>query len=242
MREAPAISCPNCERLQHQVETLQQLVDHQQETLTSLSEQVHSLQEKLTAAAKNSGTSSKLPSSDLRKPPKPAPQPEQDKRQPGGQVGHPKHHRAAFVSEQINGGFCDHVLSCCPSCGHGVEPVPGPPQGVQRLDIRLIPVVIEEHRGHPVWCPQCLKMPYSPLPAVVEQGGSVIRAPAPRPQARRASRRERASGCWGDGVRCEGMVAPVSNQWFRVAITPLECCGSACHPARSVEGVQYDHE
>src|SRR5262249_9183883 len=38
---------------------------------------------------------------------------------------------------------------------------------------RLVPVVIAEHRGHPVWCPRCLKLHYSPLPAAVEQGGLV---------------------------------------------------------------------
>jgi transposase len=166
MDTGPASPCANCDRLQRRIDELEQVV-------ASLAEQLRQVQGKLAAAGKDSSTSSKPPSSDIVKPPKPAPPQGQEKRRPGGQPGHPKHERSAFPPEQINGGFFDHRLDCCPTCGHAVEPVQAPPRVVQQMDIRLIPVVVEEHRGHPVWCPACLKMHYSALPAVVEKGGLV---------------------------------------------------------------------
>jgi transposase len=165
--DAPTTNtCPNCERLQQQVQTLEKAV-------ALLTEQVRLLQEKLAAAGKNSSTSSKPPSSDIVKPPKPAPPPGQSKRSIGGQPGHAKHERAPFPPEQINGGVFPHFLECCPECGHVVEALAAPPRVVQQLDIQLIPLIIEEHCGHPAWCPACLKMHYAPLPAVIETGGLV---------------------------------------------------------------------
>jgi transposase len=77
------------------------------------------------------------------------------------------------LPEAINGGFFHHTLDCCPDCGHAVSPLDAPARIVQQLDIQAVPLVIEEHHGHPVWCPACLKMHYSPLPSVIEQGGLV---------------------------------------------------------------------
>jgi transposase len=166
MDTANATPCPNCERLGQQVKTLEQAV-------AALTEQVRLLQEKLAAAGKNSTTSSKPPSSDIVKPPKSAPAEGQAKRHIGGQPGHPKHQRAAFAPEQINGGFFDHRLGCCPDCGHVVEPMQGPPRIIQQLDIQPPPAVIEEHRSHPAWCPSCGKMHHAPLPDEVQIGGLV---------------------------------------------------------------------
>src|SRR5271168_576781 len=62
---------------------------------------VQSLQEQLAAARKDSSTSSKPPSSDIVKPPRPAPAADDSPRAPGGQVGHAKHERAPFPPEQV---------------------------------------------------------------------------------------------------------------------------------------------
>src|SRR5436853_7802332 len=117
MEAATAKPCANCERLQKQVEVLQQAV-------SSLTEQVRLLQEKLAAARKDSSTSSKPPSSDIVKPPKPAPPEGQDRRRIGGQPGHPKHERAAFPPGSIHGASVDHRLDLCPCCGHHLQPMP----------------------------------------------------------------------------------------------------------------------
>src|SRR5262249_11498503 len=149
MENEGATACPNCQRLQTQIDVLQA--------------ELAQLRQQVAALRKDSSTSSKPPSSDIVKPPKPAPPPGQDKRQRGGQPGHPRHQRAAFPPEQINGGSCDHTLACCPDCGHAVQPLHGPPRVVQQMDIRPTPVLVEEHKGHPAWCPKCLKVHYAPL-------------------------------------------------------------------------------
>src|SRR6266568_3845858 len=144
METSGTASCPNCQRLQAQVEALQA--------------EVALLREQAASLRKDSSTSSKPPSSDIVKPPKPAPPEGQAKRKIGGQRGHPKHQRAVFPPEQLNGGSFDHTLDCCPDCGHAVVPLQGPPRVVQQMDVRPAPVVVEEHRGHPAWCPHCLKV------------------------------------------------------------------------------------
>src|SRR3954454_18689876 len=115
--------CPNCELLQERLQKLEALVAAQ-------AEQIRLLQEKLAAAGKNSSTSSKPPSSDIVKPPKPEPPPGQDKRHIGAQPGHPKHERAPFPPEQINGGIHLHTIDCCPDCGHATHPLDAPPRVV----------------------------------------------------------------------------------------------------------------
>src|SRR4051795_12149908 len=115
MRAETTPSCPNCQRLQAQLDALQAQLD-------TLKADLIQLQKQLAAARKNSSTSSKPPSSDIVKPPKPPPPKGQEKRRIGGQPGHPKHERAAFPPEAINGGSFDHHLDLCPSCGQDLHP------------------------------------------------------------------------------------------------------------------------
>ena len=83
MEPAPLIPCPNCERLQAQLEV-------QRLQIEALQAAVARLQEQLAAARKDSSTSSKPPSSDIVKPPPPPLPPGQDKR---------KHRRPARPSQ-----------------------------------------------------------------------------------------------------------------------------------------------
>src|SRR4051794_21254671 len=159
-------SCPNSQRLQAQLGSLQE----QLKTLQAASAQ---LQAQLAAARKNSSTSSKPPSSDIVKPPKPPPPEGQDKRRIGGQPGHPKHERALFPPEQVNGGSHDHFWELCPTCGHGLQPSTAAPRVVQQIEIHEVPLEIEEHCSHPGWCPHCQKVRYAPFPLMIERGGLV---------------------------------------------------------------------
>ena len=142
--------------------------------LDALKEVVAQLSQQLAAARKDSSTSSKPPSSDLVKPPKPPPPEGQDRRHAGGQPGHPKHERAAFPPEAVNGGLFDHRLDSCPTCGQDLQPaLTIVPRVVQQIDLRAVPLSIQEHRGHPGWCPRCQKLHEAPLPAAIERGGLV---------------------------------------------------------------------
>src|SRR3954471_4203951 len=103
MRAKDPADCPNCRRLQARVEALEA-------ELAALKEVVARLSQQLAAARKDSSTSSKPPSSDIVKPPKTPPPQGQYRLRIGGQPGHPKHERAAFPPELVNGGCFDHRL------------------------------------------------------------------------------------------------------------------------------------
>src|SRR5215211_2464086 len=109
MRAKDPTRCPNCRRLQARVDALEA-------ELADLKQVVARVSQQLAAARKDSSNSSKPPSSDIVKPPKPPPPEGQDRRQPGGQPGHPKHERVAFPPESINGGSFDYRLDSCPAC------------------------------------------------------------------------------------------------------------------------------
>src|SRR3954453_15616790 len=98
MRAKGTAPCTNCRRLQARGDALEA-------DLAALKQVVAQLSQQLAAARKDSSTSSKPPSPDIVKPPKPPPPEGQDRRHTGGQPGHPKHQRAAFPPEAINGGF-----------------------------------------------------------------------------------------------------------------------------------------
>src|SRR5436305_7822197 len=107
--------CANCERLQGQVQALTATVADLQATLAQV-------QAQLAAARKDSSTSSKPPSSDIVKPPKPPPPQGQDKRQRGGQPGHPKHQRLLAPPELLTAPPYDYLPEICPDCGRGLRP------------------------------------------------------------------------------------------------------------------------
>src|SRR5918998_49579 len=167
MRTSDAVRCTNCRRLQARV-------DAPEAELAALEQVVAQLGQQLAASRKDSSTSSKPPSSDIVKPPKSPPPQGQDRRRIGGQPGHPKHERAAFPPESVNGGSFDHRLDSCPACGQDLHPTRTlTPRVVQQMDIRGVPLTIQEHRSHPGWCPRCQKMYEAPLPPGVARGGLV---------------------------------------------------------------------
>ena len=166
MQETAATTCAGCQRLQAQLEEQRAQLEQQQATVARLEAQ-------LAAARKNSSTSSKPPSSDIVKPPPPPPPPGQEKRKIGGQPGHPKHERDLFPPEALTSPPHCHTIEICPDCGHGLQPANQEPRVVQQIDIREVPLIIEEHRGMPFWCEQCQKVHYAALPVEIERGGLV---------------------------------------------------------------------
>jgi transposase len=161
------IPCANCQRLQEQL-------DAQKAQLDAFAERMATLEAQLAAARKDSSTSSKPPSSDIVKPPKPELPAGQDKRHIGGQPGHPKHERTLTPPELLTTPPHDYFFpEICPDCGHGLRPAGDDIRVVQQIEIAVMPILIEEHRSHPGWCPHCCKVHYAVLPDMVERGGLV---------------------------------------------------------------------
>jgi transposase len=158
------IPCPNCERLQAQLEA-------QRLQLEALQAAVSRLQEQLAASRKDSSTSSKPPSSDIVKPPPPAPPPGQAKRRPGGQPGHPKHERALFPPEMVTS--FEHTLDGCPCCGGSLRRNAHFAKLVQQVDFGPPPLRVEEHVSPEYWCENCQRPFNAPMPGHVEKGGLV---------------------------------------------------------------------
>jgi len=149
-------ACTGCRRLTQVVRDLQA--------------QVAALQEQLAAARKDSATSSKPPSSDLVKPPRPEPAADGGARPPGGQPGHTKHDRVPFPAQDIDQCF-DHRLEACPNCGHALKDLSMAIRVVQQVDVGEAPLRVEEHRQHARYCPRCDQVVRAPLPSAVAQGG-----------------------------------------------------------------------
>src|SRR5208282_920142 len=116
------IPCANCQRLQEQL-------DAQKAQLDAFAERMATLEAQLAAARKDSSTSSKPPSSDIVKPPKPE--------------------RTLIPPEQLTMPPHDYVPEICPDCGHGLRPAGDDVRVVQQIEIAEMPILIEEHRSHP---------------------------------------------------------------------------------------------
>jgi transposase len=124
---------------------------------------------KLAAAHKDSSTSSKPPSSDIVKPPRPKPK---RKRKQGGQPGHPRHQRPAFEAGQIDDTI-DYTLSGCPDCGGHLKLSGEAPRVVQQIELVAKPIEVVEHRGLAYWCATCQKTHYGVIDDAVRQAGLV---------------------------------------------------------------------
>jgi transposase len=119
--------------------------------------------------SKNSGNSSKSPSSDIVKPPrKHLPK---GKRKIGGQPGHKKHERPLFVPSEVHDTF-EYKLAECPTCQNGLDlDLNQKPKIIQQIEIKEVPIEIEEHKAYAYWCDNCKKYHYADFPGHVVKAG-----------------------------------------------------------------------
>src|SRR5208283_762778 len=130
---------------------------------------ISALEAQLAKAKKNSSNSSKPPSSDLVKPPKPA-RKDGQQRQRGGQPGHEQYLRADFPPEAID-QVVPYTLACCPDCGGKLRPFERPANVLQQVEITAAPTIVTEHREVAYWCPHCQKLHCGAMPEAVEKAG-----------------------------------------------------------------------
>jgi transposase len=163
MTTRPTTPCPSCGKLRQENLELQA-------RLRASEQQVKQLQTELAQARKNSSTSSKPPSSDIVKPPKPTLPAPDEKRSPGGQPGHAPHFRDAFPPEQVSDTIL-HRLSTCPECGGVVHETGAAPRVIQQIELVPLTTTVEEHQSYSSWCPHCRKAFAAPLPERIAHGG-----------------------------------------------------------------------
>ena len=132
---------------------------------------IAALEAKLAQVQKNSANSSKPPSSDIVKPPRPSSS-AAGKRQRGGQPGHPRHERPPFAAEEIDERI-DYTLGVCPDCGGRTTPVDLAPRIVQQVEVVATPIRVSEHRGQACYCGRCQKTHYAEIPTAVRRAGLV---------------------------------------------------------------------
>jgi transposase len=141
----------------------------QERQIQALAARVAQLEAQLASARKTSSNSSKPPSSDIVKPPKPA---SKTPRRRGAQPGHSAHRRPPFDPAEVD-TVRDYWLPACPSCGGPLEPSAEAPQVVPQVELVTRPIIITEHRGQPSWCPRCRAVHYAAIPKPVRDAGLV---------------------------------------------------------------------
>jgi transposase len=136
----PTPSCPQCAQLFQRI--------------AELESQLRDLQERLN---RNSSNSSIPPSANPLDAPKPVIK-GRSGRKPGGQTGHPGHHRHRLPPERVD-VVVPYVPTICTCCQAPLpaEPAPGDPEPTwhQVAELPKLAAVITEHQGHARTCPAC---------------------------------------------------------------------------------------
>jgi transposase len=160
------------ERLRLENEELRKTVSDQNQRITDLGKQNADLGRKLGLKLQNSVTSSKPPSSDGlagKQRPRCASQRKKSGRKPGGQPGHPGHHRDLFPSERVN----KVVPVYPPQCGHcekafsdrdRARAAQGKAQRHQVTELPKIEAHVTEYRCHRLRCGNCGNTTQAALP------------------------------------------------------------------------------
>ena len=155
----PAAGCPRCVQWAEIVAQLQAQV-------AQLEAEVRELRARLHLHA---GNSSLPPSANPPSAPRPVTKPPTG-RKPGGQPGHPGHHRVRLPPERVN-QVIPHVPTCCAHC-QGPLPAQGglddpAPIWHQVAELPEVLAVVTEHQGQARTCPRCGHVTWGVIPPEV---------------------------------------------------------------------------
>ncbi len=154
--------CPKCERLEKLVIQLQAQGAEQ-------AGRIEELERKLAAATKNSGNSSKPPSSDIVKPP--SKRKSVGKRKKGGQPGHKRVVRPDLAEDELD-WLMQYSYEACPDCGGPVTvDTESPASRLQQIEIVTKPTDATEHQGLACHCAACGKTHVATIPEEVRKAG-----------------------------------------------------------------------
>jgi transposase len=158
-RDVPDRQAHEIERLKQENERLRKQLEEQQKKIADLERQ-------LALRQQNSTTTSKPPSSDgLAGQQRVRGRRVKSRRPPGGQPGHPGHHRAPVPIERVD-SIIDLVPDTCRRCAHGLSArhSVGEAWRHQVTELPVIAAHITEYRCHRRQCPACGMTTVAPLP------------------------------------------------------------------------------
>ena len=157
------------ERLLRENEDLRRKVTEREGQIADAEKQIADLERQLAGRQKNSSNSSKPPSSDGPAANSRSRRRKKSQRKPGGQKGHPGHHRSLVPPDQVR--EVRPVLPVeCRHCGHCLPRQPEEIQTtgtVQRHQVTELPPIqpfIIEYQCPKVVCPACGESTRAPLP------------------------------------------------------------------------------
>ena len=171
------------ERLQSDIEKLLRKVSEQarriaeqDKQITDLGRQNTDLERKLGLKSQNSTTSSKPPSSDGlagKQRPRCVNRRKKSGKKPGGQPGHPGHHRGLFPPERVNTVIPVYPTQCrhCEKAFRDrdrARSAQGEPQRHQVTELPKIEAYVTEYQCHKLKCEKCGKTTPAALPEEVK--------------------------------------------------------------------------
>ena len=152
----PLASCPECG-------TLRTALEQARQQIAQLQAEVRELRAQLN---RNSSNSSSPPSVDPPGAPKPVIKTPSG-RQPGGQPGHPGHHRPRLPPERVH-RIVPYVPTTCTQCQASLPAEPGPgdpePSWHQVAELPELAAFITEHQAHARTCPDCGHLTRAEIP------------------------------------------------------------------------------
>lgn len=154
------------DRQAREIERLQQENDRLRQQIAEQAKRIADLEHQLALRQQNSTTTSKPPSSDgLAGRQRDRGRRVKSRRKPGGQPGHPGHHRQLVPVERVD-TIIDLAPDRCRHCAHRLHARHGvgDPRRHQVTELPAIAAHITEYRCHRRQCPVCGTTTVAPLP------------------------------------------------------------------------------